>query len=147
MDREEDSGGAPADSVDLTDEERRREMEKQISQLAEPEQTLVRHEMAQRAQELEDLEEKKRQELVNEALGKFGFFMHLTAFLTGCAYLALLAIFWPKAMPWILIPIGLWCIGFAYHGWRAWHPRPPGEKAARKALKELDEKQGGAGQQ
>jgi hypothetical protein len=139
MTREENSSGAAADGVDLAEAERRSEMEKRIKRLAEPEQTLVRLEMAQRAQELEDLEEDKKQELVRQALGKFGFFMHLTALLTGCAYLVLLGIFVPKAMPWIFIPIGLWCAGFAYHGWRAWHPKPPGEKDARKALKEFEE--------
>jgi hypothetical protein len=143
MAHEGNNGGAPSDSIDLPEAERRLEIERRIKQLSEPEQMLVRMEMAQRAQELKDLEEEKKQELVRQALGKFGFFMHMTALLTGCAYLVLLGIFVPKAMPWIFIPIGLWCAGFAYHGWRAWHPKPPGEKAAKKAFEELDERGGG----
>jgi hypothetical protein len=112
MTHEEDSGSAPADGVEPTEAERRREVEMQIRQLDEPERVMLRH------------------ELVHQALGKFGFFMHMTAFLTGCAYLVLLGIFVPKSVPWIFIPIGLWAVGFAYHGWRAWHPRPPDRKAA-----------------
>jgi hypothetical protein len=132
MVQEEDSGGATEDSAELTEAERRREIENQIMELPESERMLVRHELVQRVQELEELEAEKRQELVQEALGKFGFFLHLTAFLAGCSYLVLLAIFVDEAVPWVFIPIGLWCFGLAYHCWRAWHPRPPGEKAAKK---------------
>ncbi len=144
----------PGDSVDTTQPDTvleelrlRLEMEKQIRQLEEPERALVRHKLAQRIQELEELEEEERQKLVREALGKFGFFMHMTAFIAGCSYLVLLGVLVPKAMPWVFIPIGLWCIGFAYHGWRAWHPKPPGDKAAKKALKELDKQQNHNGDQ
>jgi hypothetical protein len=138
MTHEEDSGSAPADGVEPTEAERRREVERQIRQLDEPERVMFRHELSQRAQELLELEEEKKQQLVHQALGKFGFFMHMTAFLTGCAYLVLLGVFVPRAMPWIFIPIGLWAVGFAYHGWRAWHPRPPGRKAA-DSLEEVGE--------
>lgn len=157
MVQEENSGSAPTDRVDSTEPgelvetakrdpaleepERRLELEKRIRQLGEPERRLVRDELINRVQEVESLEEEKRQKLVREALGKFGFFMHLTALFAGCSYLVLLGIIVPKAMPWVFIPIGLWCIGFAYHGWRAWHPKPPGEKAFEKALEELEEQQ------
>ena len=141
MAQEENPGSAPADGVESSEAQRRREVERQIRQLDEPERALVRHKLTQRTQELEELEEEEKQELVHRALGKFGFFMHMTAFLTGCAYLVLLGVFVPWAMPWIFIPIGLWGIGFAYHGWRAWHPRPPGHKAAKKSQKELDQQQ------
>lgn len=89
----------------------------------------------ERATELEEIDEEERQRIVREALGKFNVFLHVTAFLTGCAYLALLGIFVPKTMPYILIPIGLWAVGLAYHFWRAWHPRD----ATREALRSLDE--------
>jgi len=157
MVQEENSGSAPTDSVDSTEtgelvETAKRdpalglpELPDSLLQLQPPfrflERRLVRDELINRIQELEALEEQKRQKLVREALGKFGFFMHLTAFFAGCSYLVLLGIIVPKAMPWVFIPIGLWCIGFAYHGWRAWHPKPPGEKAFKKALKELEEQQ------
>lgn len=91
----------------------------------------------ERAIELEEIDEDERQRIVREALGKFNVFLHVTAFLTGCAYLALLGIFVPETMPYVFIPIALWAIGLAYHFWRAWHPRDETEEA----LKSLDETQ------
>lgn len=64
-------------------------------------------------------EEAKRSALVTEALGKFNFFLHLTAFVTGCAYLLLLGILVSSTLPYIFIPIGLWAVGISYHFYRA----------------------------
>jgi hypothetical protein len=56
------------------------------------------------------------------ALGKFNFFIHMTGFISGCAYLIILGILFPAAMPFVFIPIGLWAAGFGYHGYRAFRP-------------------------
>ena len=95
----------------------------------------MKTENEERAVELDEIEEEERQRLVREALGKFNVFLHLTAFLAGSAYLVLLGVFMPEAMPYVFIPIGLWAVGLAYHFWRAWHPR---DKTAEKALKNLN---------
>jgi hypothetical protein len=89
----------------------------------------------ERAAELEEIDEEERQRIVRDALGKFNVFLHVTAFLTGCAYLALLGVFVPETMPYIFIPMALWAAGLAYHFWRAWHSRDKTEEA----LKTLDE--------
>lgn len=91
----------------------------------------------QRMLELEELEQERRERLVREALGKFNFFLHFTAFISGCAYLVILGILVPKAMPFIWIPIGLWTAGIAYHFYRSFHPR----SAAKRALESLDEQE------
>lgn len=107
----------------------RAEMERRVSELEEPERTLLRLEMAERVSELQEIEEAERQQLVKDALGKFGVFMHLTAFMAGVAYLVLLAVFVPKSVPWVFIPIGLWTVGIGYHFWRAWHPKESEDEA------------------
>jgi uncharacterized membrane protein YgcG len=90
-----------------------------------------------RLQELEEIEEEERERLVKEALGKFNVFLHVTAWFAGCAYLILLGVLVPKAMPYIWIPVGLWTIALSYHFWRAWHPGTRYERARRKTLKKL----------
>jgi hypothetical protein len=65
--------------------------------------------------ELKEIEEEKRRLLVKSALGKFNFFLHLTAFLTGVAYLIVLGVLYRPAFPWVFIPIGLWAAGLGYH--------------------------------
>jgi hypothetical protein len=81
-------------------------------------------ELEGRLKELEEIEEEERQRLVKEALGKFNVFLHMTAWAAGCAYLVLLGVFVPKALPFVLIAVGLWTAGLAYHTWRAWHREP-----------------------
>lgn len=101
----------------------------------------IRHdpeELRKTIEELQQLEEEERRRLVSDALGKFNFFIHVTAWLAGCAYLVLLGVFVPEAIPWVFIPIGVWTAGLAWHGWRAWHPDKVREKKARKALKRLE---------
>ena len=102
----------------------------------EPEED--QEELEERLRELEEIEEEERQRVVQEALGKFSFFLHVTAWLTGCGYLVLLGVFVNKATPWVFIPIGIWTIGLGFHCWRAWHPGTGQERAARKALKQLE---------
>ena len=79
--------------------------------------------MAEELRKLEQAREEEKQRAVKEALGKFNFFIHLTGFISGCAYLVIMGILFPPALPFIFIPIGLWIIGFAYHGYRAFHPK------------------------
>jgi hypothetical protein len=75
---------------------------------------------------LKEREEEKRRVVVKYALGKFNFFLHLTAFLTGIAYLLLLGILYRPALPYVFIPIGLWVVGLGYHFYRAFY-KPPAE--------------------
>ena len=86
----------------------------------------------ERARELDAIERDEHNRVVREALGKFGFFLHTTAWLTGCAYLVLLAIFVRQARYWILIPIAIWTGFVIYHGWRAWHPKTARDEALEK---------------
>lgn len=88
----------------------------------------------QRILELEELEQERREKLVREALGKFNFFLHLTAYISGVAYLIILGVLMPKAMPYVWIPIGLWTAGVGYHMYVSFHPR----SAAKRALKSLE---------
>jgi hypothetical protein len=73
---------------------------------------------------MQELEEQKRGVVVKQALGKFNFFLHLTAFISGLAYLLLLGILYRPALPWVFIPIGLWFIGISYHFYRAFFKAP-----------------------
>ncbi len=98
-------------------------------------------ELESRLQELEEIEQEERERLVKEALGKFNVFLHVTAWFAGCAYLILLGILVPKAMPYVWIPVGLWTIGLGYHFWRAWHPGDRYERARRKTLKKLQKQE------
>ncbi|MBU1669668.1 MAG: hypothetical protein KKF41_02835 [Actinobacteria bacterium] len=84
--------------------------------------------------ELEELRQERKDRQVAEALGKFNFFLHFTAFLTGCAYLVILGLLVPKAMPYVWIPIALWTAGVVYHFYWSFHPK----SAAKRALKHLD---------
>jgi len=99
---------------------------------------------------LKELEEQKRRQLVSVALGKFNFFLHLTAFISGLAYLLLLGILYRPALPWVFIPIGLWTIGISYHFYRAFirsrkpdepdkPDKPKREKKASKPLGWIDD--------
>lgn len=90
-------------------------------------------EFAAHLRELEALEEEKRQRRVGDALGKFGFAMHVTGWLAGCAYLVLLGVLIRQALPYVFIPIGLWTAGLAWHAWRAWHPDRVRERKAARA--------------
>ncbi|MBU4175058.1 MAG: 2TM domain-containing protein [Actinobacteria bacterium] len=89
--------------------------------------------LAEEIRRLEQAREEEKQRAVKEALGKFNFFIHLTGFISGCAYLVIMGILFPPALPFIFIPIGLWTIGFSYHGYRAFRPRrdKPAEAAGR----------------
>jgi hypothetical protein len=142
----DDPGGGSGRDPELLESQRfdreRAEIERRMLELEEPERTLLRLEMEERVLELQEIEEAERQRLVREALGKFGVFMHLTAFVTGVAYLVLLAVFAPETLPWIFIPIGLWTIGIGYHFWRAWHPKDPEDEAI-KSLDDQVEPEGG----
>ena len=65
--------------------------------------------------EIKELEGQDRQAVVKRALGKFNFFLHLTAYITGIAYLLLLGILVRSTLPYVFIPIALWTIGLGYH--------------------------------
>jgi len=67
--------------------------------------------------------EEEKQRAAEVALGKFNFFIHMTGFISGCAYLIILGILFPAALPFVFIPVGLWAVGFGYHGYRAFRPR------------------------
>ena len=72
-----------------------------------------------------ELEEEKRRELARAALAKFNFFIHVTGWLSGCAFLLIMGILVSSAMPYVFIPIGLWTAGLAYHFFRAFiRPKP-----------------------
>ena len=73
--------------------------------------------------ELEELEEGKKERAVKEALAKFNFFLHLTAWLSGCSFILIMGILLPRALPYVFIPIGLWTVGLAYHGFKAFRPK------------------------
>jgi hypothetical protein len=73
--------------------------------------------------ELEELKEENRERVVKEALAKFNFFLHLTAWLSGCSFILIMGILLPKALPYVFIPIGLWTVGIAYHGYKAFRPK------------------------
>lgn len=68
------------------------------------------------------LETEHRQKATREALGKFNFFIHVTGYVSGCAYLLILGLLIPEALPYVFIPIGLWTAGLAYHCCRAFRP-------------------------
>lgn len=82
--------------------------------------------------ELRAIEEEKRRVLVKDALGKFNFFLHLTAAISGIAYLLLLGILARSTLPWVMIPIGLWLIGLGYHFYRAFIRKDKPPKKPRK---------------
>ncbi|HEY5533005.1 MAG TPA: 2TM domain-containing protein [Candidatus Anoxymicrobiaceae bacterium] len=85
-------------------------------------------ELEDQDRELADIDLERRDKLVKEALGKFGFFMHMTGYLMGCAYLILLGVIVRKTLPWVLIPIAIWTGFLLYHAWRAWHPKSKPEE-------------------
>lgn len=78
---------------------------------------------SERLLELERIEEEERQRAVSSALAKFGFFLHVTAFISGESFLLIMGILVPKTLPCVLIPMGLWVLGLAYHAWRTFSPR------------------------
>jgi len=98
---------------------------------------------------LKEREEEKRRVVVKHALGKFNFFLHLTAFITGIAYLLLLGILYRPALPYVFIPIGLWLVGIGYHFYWAFFkpPAPPQAEPVKtsKPLGWIDEDAGKTG--
>jgi hypothetical protein len=98
--------------------------------------------LRERIRELEKIEEELKNRVVKEALGKFNLFLHLTGYLAGCAYLVLLGVFVPEALPYVFIPIGLWTAALAYHAWRAWHPRAPSDEVLKSLEKRESEERG-----
>ncbi|PKQ27955.1 MAG: hypothetical protein CVT63_05290 [Candidatus Anoxymicrobium japonicum] len=68
---------------------------------------------------LKKAEEEKRHAAVKKALGKFNVFLHLTAYLSGLAYLIILGILMPRTLPYVFIPVGLWTLALGYHFYRA----------------------------
>jgi 2TM domain len=85
-------------------------------------------ELEDQDRELADIDLERRDRIVREALGKFGFFIHMTGYLMGCAYLILLGVIVRKTLPWVLIPIAIWTGFLIYHAWRAWHPKSKPEE-------------------
>ncbi len=67
-------------------------------------------------------EEKRRRAM--EALSKFNFFLHLTMWLSGSAYLLILGILIPRWLIYSLIPIIIWTLGLAYHAYRVFIRKP-----------------------
>ncbi|MBN2168503.1 MAG: hypothetical protein JW738_04605 [Actinobacteria bacterium] len=76
-----------------------------------------------RKEELDEIELEKRQLVKQAALAKFSFFLHLTGYLSGCAYLVILGILFPRWMPFVFIPVAIWTVGIVYHGYRSFHTR------------------------
>jgi hypothetical protein len=81
---------------------------------------------------LKEIEEEKRRLAVKEAMNKFNVFLHLTAYLSGIAYLVILGVLYRPALPWVLIPIGLWTAGIGYHFYWAFSKK---NKTAKKKKK------------
>ncbi|MBN1289381.1 MAG: hypothetical protein JXA49_07085 [Actinobacteria bacterium] len=75
-------------------------------------------------EELDEIELEKRELAKRAALSKFNFFLHVTGYLSGCAYLLILGILFPGWMPIVLIPVAIWSVGIIYHGYRAFRPGP-----------------------
>jgi hypothetical protein len=69
----------------------------------------------EKLQVIKELEQEDRQEVVKRALGKFNFFLHLTAYITGIAYLLLLGVLVRSTLPYVFIPIVIWTAGLCYH--------------------------------
>lgn len=99
----------------------------------------------ERLLELEKLEEEKKQQVVEEALAKFNFFLHVTGYLSGCSFLLILGILMSSVLPYIFIPIGLWTIGLAYHWLYAFRPETAARLRAR--LHKLYDKVRGKGRE
>jgi len=78
-----------------------------------------------------EIGEEERRELARVALGKFNFFIHVTGWLSGCAFLLVMGVLVSSSLPYVFIPIGLWTAGLAYHFYRAFiragRGGPPGE--------------------
>lgn len=72
-----------------------------------------------REDELDEIELSKREKAKRAALAKFNWFLHLTAYISGCAYLVILGILYKNALPFVLIPVALWTVGICYHFYRA----------------------------
>lgn len=75
--------------------------------------------------ELEEIAAEEKQRMVEAALRKFNFFIHLTGWISGCAFLLIMGILMPWALPYVFIPVGLWTLGLSYHAYRAFFKRRP----------------------
>jgi hypothetical protein len=91
----------------------------------------------EKLQAIKDLEQDNRQEVVKKALGKFNFFLHLTAYLTGMAYLLLLGVLVRSTLPYVFIPIGLWTAGLCYHFFWAFRQKDHEPRTRTKPKKEF----------
>jgi hypothetical protein len=109
------------------DDREKEELEREEEEY-EREEEYKREEGRKRMLAMAEAEEETKQELVKAALAKFNWFLHLTAWLSGCAFLLILGIIVPRALPFVMIPVGLWTIGIAYHAWWAFssaEKKPP----------------------
>lgn len=86
--------------------------------------------IAEQIRELERTSEEEKEKAVRKALAKFNYFLHITGFISGCAFLLIMGILFPPALPYVFIPIGLWTAALIYHGYRTWHPKPDNPKKA-----------------
>lgn len=66
-------------------------------------------------EEPDEIELKERERAKRVALAKFNWFLHLTAYVSGSAYLVVLGVLYSKALPFVLIPVGLWTVGICFH--------------------------------
>lgn len=85
--------------------------------------------------ELSEMRERQSDARVREALGKFNFFIHVTGWLSGTAYLVILGILIPSAWPYLAIPIGIWVCLLAVHAIYAFWPSGPVNRFLKKVFK------------
>jgi hypothetical protein len=83
-------------------------------------------------EQVKQMQGETRQAIVKTALGKFNVFLHLTAYISGMAYLLLLGLLVRSTLPYVLIPMGLWTIGIAYHFYWAFIKNNPETKRSKK---------------
>ena len=104
--------------------------------------------LLERMLELEEIALAERDRRTREALNKFNFFLHITAFLSVSAYMIILAVLMPKTSPFVFIPVVVWAVCLGYHARRAWRPLPGvGEALAgvKKSLEKPVENETGQG--
>lgn len=91
-------------------------------------------EKMQKMIDLSEEEERQNSSRVTVALAKFNFFIHVTGWLSGCAYLVILGILIPRAFPYLVIPIAIWTCLLLVHALYAFWPTGPVNRLLRRAF-------------
>ena len=82
--------------------------------------------------DLSEEEERQNSSRVTVALAKFNFFIHVTGWLSGCAYLVILGILIPRAFPYLAIPVAAWTCLLLVHALYAFWPTGPVNRLLRR---------------